>query len=282
MPELPRTLRVIEDQSDRPRLPRLGKLSLGRKVRTRSGAERPTEVDHFVCPEPLPPDQADPVQPWRSDPNYPAYYEKFRSVYGDAPKALDIIIPHEETSVWFPRALRLYGKNGRLKCTGDGLRAMRRGSMIYEEGTEEHAIDDWYDIQCDGPECEYYGQGGCGRAGNLFVFLPRVTMCGFFQIDTGSITAMTDIDGDLWLVKQLFGRVSNLVSRRPPYHTALILTREQKGIMHQGKRMNHWPMRIRIRDGAMLDLPRLASYRIKDGAGFCWSSTTRRPRSRKT
>ncbi len=38
--------------------------------------------------------------------------------------------------------------------------------------------------------------------------------------------------------------------------------------MHQGKRMNHWPMRIRIRDGAMLDLPRLASYRIKDGAGF--------------
>jgi hypothetical protein len=54
------------------RLPRLGKIKMGIKVKTTLGVEYPQKTDYFV----VPPEVAD--------------------VYGDRPKALDIIIPVED------------------------------------------------------------------------------------------------------------------------------------------------------------------------------------------
>lgn len=84
------------------RLPRLGKIRLGVKVKNSQGKEYPRETDYFVVPE------------------------EIRDVYGEMPKELDILIPVENDEVSFPQALKFYGSSRGLKCKGDGETALER------------------------------------------------------------------------------------------------------------------------------------------------------------
>lgn len=241
-------------------LPRLAKIALGVRVRG-AKSEFPREVDYFVLPPPL--ESPDLIQPWRSHPSYPPLFAKFQQVYGPTPKFLDIVLPTDDIGVCFPRHYKAYGTGGRLKCIGDGRSAERIGAMLGREGDEAHK---WFGIDCPGHDCEFYQGGQCGLVGNLFVMLPRVTVAGLFQIDTGSITSMTDLDADLAVPRMLFGRADCLIDRDTD-ETVLILTRELKRIQFGGSAANHWPLRIRVRNAAEFDYARARSISVGVGDG---------------
>ena len=74
----------IEGLSQVRRLPRLGKIRMGIKVKNAAGIEHPQKTDYFV----VPPEVA--------------------KVYGDKPKSLDIIIPVEDDDKWAAQYYKLY------------------------------------------------------------------------------------------------------------------------------------------------------------------------------
>lgn len=82
--------------SDFRRLPRLGKIKLGKKDEQKKGA--PVQTRYFVCPE------------------------EVQAVYGPEPTELDIMFPVNNLEVVFPQYYKKYGKTG-LQCKGDGKNA---------------------------------------------------------------------------------------------------------------------------------------------------------------
>ena len=131
-------------------LPRLGKIRLGiKKVSAKSGKEYPTEVDYFVCPP------------------------EVQKVYGDKPKQIDIMFPSEDFGQVIPYCYKKYGSNQKLQCKGNGEIA------IYFD------VETKAQIQKKCP-CEFLEQKKCAKRGHLMVILPRVSLGGVYQIDTGS------------------------------------------------------------------------------------------------
>ena len=102
MPVSPR----IKGLSDVRRLPRLGKIRLGIKVKhAKTGNEYPKEVGYFVCPP------------------------EIQKVYGEKPTALDIMFPIEDETKVFAQNYKAYVFQG-LRCKGDGEIALRRVSDL--------------------------------------------------------------------------------------------------------------------------------------------------------
>lgn len=91
--------------SDFRRLPRLGKIKLGRKDENKKGA--PVQTRYFVCPP------------------------EVQAVYGPEPAELDIMFPVNNIEVVFPQYYKKYSKTG-LQCKGDGKNAtcMVDGQLI--------------------------------------------------------------------------------------------------------------------------------------------------------
>jgi hypothetical protein len=161
---------AIKELSGRRRLPRLGKIRLGLKALSRTGAEYPKEVDYFVCPP------------------------EVQKVYGETPRELDVMVPMNEVGTVFPQAYKLYGKNKGLKCIGNGSTAMRLNEKTQEMEERE----------CP---CELLNApNGCSLKANLLVILPRVSLGGVYQIDVGSINSIIDINSGLAYVEALVGR----------------------------------------------------------------------------
>jgi len=174
---------TVKGVSDRRRLPRLGKIRLGVKVRNRGGMTKkcshgsnegcmycthPTETPHFVCPT------------------------EVQFIYGEKPKSLDVMIPVEDPTVIFPQAYKYYGKSRGIKCIGDGETAYEaiNGEM------KERACP-----------CEKLDKG-CSLTAHLLVMLPRVNVGGVYQIDTGSYHSIVDINSGIDYIKALVGRVA--------------------------------------------------------------------------
>jgi len=83
--------------SEYKRLPRLGKIKLGKKDGKKNGA--PLQTKYFICPEAV------------------------QAVYGKTPTELDIMFPLDDQEIVFPQYRKQYGQTG-LKCKGDGRSAM--------------------------------------------------------------------------------------------------------------------------------------------------------------
>src|SRR6056297_1826890 len=118
---------VIKNFDDRFRMQRLGKIRLGVKKTSKKGNEYPSAVDYFVCPP------------------------EVKEVYGEKPRRLDIMIPHDDVESIFPTSLKRYGSQSGLICRGDGEIAHRR-----QEGS-----DNWEEISCPYKDCKYYIKGHC-------------------------------------------------------------------------------------------------------------------------
>jgi hypothetical protein len=141
----------IEGLSQVRRLPRLGKIRLGVRVKKSKPDKRcthdpksmcnfctyPRETPHFVVPP------------------------EVEAVYGKEPTVLDIMLPVDEPDVVFPQAYELYGSGRGLICTGNGKTALR-----YDEKSKE-----LNPVECT---CEYYERGLCSERGHLSVMLPKV------------------------------------------------------------------------------------------------------------
>lgn len=181
----------IKGLTERRRLPRIGKIHLGVKVKPEGKAEYPKAVDYFVF-----------------DPNHPQYDELVKT-YGEQPKELHVVFPSNDTEAFASQFYRLYSRSRGLVCKGDGETATR----MFDTKTGALANRDSKEVvnkecQCTGRECPEYGKRGCGEVMNLQFLLPEVSGFGVWQIDTGSINSILNVNNALDLVRQIYGRVS--------------------------------------------------------------------------
>ena len=167
------TFTTIKDISQIRRMPRLGKIRLGVKVKSgKSGREYPKETAHFV----VPPEVAD--------------------VYGDEPTELDVLLPMENIEDVFPQAYKFYGSQRGVKCIGNGEIARR---------LVDDAKRTFEEVKCP---CELLDQKKCARRASLMVILPKVSMGGIYQIDTTSFNSIVDINSGIDYIRLLIGRVA--------------------------------------------------------------------------
>lgn len=161
----------IKDLSDRRRLPRLGIIRLGLKMKSaRTGAEYPSETEYFVCPP------------------------EVKAIYGDKPTELDVMLPLNELESVFPCAYKYYGSSKGLKCQGDGETAYR--------------VNDKKEMEQIPCPCELLESGKCKQSGTLMVMLPKVSVGGIYQIRTSSYNSIVDVNSGLDYVSALLGRFS--------------------------------------------------------------------------
>lgn len=162
----------IKGLSDKTRLPRLGTIRLGLKVRNSKGVEYPQETDYFVCPE------------------------KVVKKYGAKPTELEVMIPSNNIEEIFPMSYKFYGASRGLKCQGNGEVAVR----VNDESKEME------EIPCP---CSLLDDGKCKQTANLMVMIPKVSVGGVYQIRTSSYNSIIDIQSYLlnWLTP-LIGRFS--------------------------------------------------------------------------
>ncbi len=172
----------IHGISDVRRLPRIGKVRLGVKdTSPRTGNEFPRQVDFFVV-------KAD-------ESTSEAAAEAFHRVYGDKPKALDIMFPVEDKDLFFAQFYRRYGSGSGLLCKGDGVTAME----IDRETGEIR------EIECNPAECEWAEKKHCRPIGTLQFLLYKVPGLGVWQVDTSSYNSIVNINSAIDFVRAITG-----------------------------------------------------------------------------
>ena len=170
------------------RLPRLGKIRMGIKVKSKSNPnmEIPQKSDHFVVPQ------------------------EVEKVYGPEPKVLDILIPVEDEKKWAPQYYKLYSRTQGLVCKGDGCNAQR----LFDTSTGERAHKTTTqvvrrDYECAGRKCaDYLAKDGCKEVMSLMFMLYKVPGMGIWQIDTGAINSIININSCADYIRAVFGKVS--------------------------------------------------------------------------
>lgn len=182
----------VKGLTDRPRLPRLGKIRLG----TRDSARGfPRASDFFVVPEVV------------------------QSVYGPKPRELDVVFPSDDVSLVAPVAWKQYTATRGKVCTGDGERAVRivdddklvRGTTPTQDqldaaiATKDSAHVSHREITCPAKECVFAIRNLCKPVMNLQFMLPSVPGIGVWQLDTGSYNSIVDVRGGIELVMKLSG-----------------------------------------------------------------------------
>lgn len=181
----------IKGLSETRRLPRIGKIHLGVRVKQEGKAEYPRATDYFVF-----------------DPSHPQYKELVET-FGEKPTELRILIPVEDEEKFASQYYKLYSRTRGLVCKGDGETCLR---MIDTDtgalANRNSKSVDMKEMACQGRDCPDYGSRGCGEVMNLQFLLPEVSGFGVWQIDTGSINSILNINSSLELVRSVYGRVS--------------------------------------------------------------------------
>ncbi len=181
----------IKNLSETTRLPRLGKIHLGIKVKNKNGVEIPKKTDYFVFPK----DHSD--------------YATLVKAFGEKPKELRILIPVEDEEQWATQYYKAYDRTHGLTCKGDGESAMRMIDIatgnLPNKDTKTVALKE---IPCAGKECAEYKAKMCQEVMNLKFILPEVPGLGVWQIDTGSINSILNINSCARIIKSAFGRIS--------------------------------------------------------------------------
>lgn len=207
--------------SDRTGMPRVGKLRLGEKGVSTSGKEYPREIDYF---------RIDPDQGLLPD-ERAKLIEKFHLVYGQRPAVLhDVYFPSDIREEVFPNELAAYQRteNGAKKfCHGDGVRASR---LNYETGL--YVERDC----CQVAECEIWNAKKCSLKSALRIFIPKVTMAGYWQVDTGSQASTGNVIDLINQLLRMFGRLTSI---------PLVLSREPVPMVYEGKTNVHHILKLR-------------------------------------
>lgn len=212
---------TIDKVSDIRRLPRIndGKIRLGikkkmQKTKTVKGKpekywiEYPAEVDYFVVP--------------------PAV----EAIYGDKPKELEIYVPVNDLNIIFPQAYKWYVKSG-IRCLGDGIRARRNNEGNWEE----------IKCPCKNLKTKDNPKGVCGRVATFLFILRKVNMGGVYQIDTGSIHSIIDIQSGLEYAAELF---HSATGERRFNMIPLKLRRIERETHGSGRKETHYTMVVEL------------------------------------
>jgi hypothetical protein len=209
----------IKDLSNRRRIPRLGKIHLGVRDPVKG---YPIRTDYFVCP--------------------PEVCE----VFGEQPKALDILIPVEDEEKWASQFYRCYSLTRGLICKGDGETASRMATKgtteLPDAGTKEVEM---IDFECKGRDCPDY-KVRCKEVMNVQFLLPKVKGLGIYQIDTSSINSIININSCVELIRNIYGKIAMI---------PLSLTLEPKKVNNPetGKKMEVYVLNLRW-NGTMSEL----------------------------
>ncbi len=176
----------ITGLSERRRIPRLGKIRTGIKAKNEKGVEYPKAVDYFVCDDP-----------------------RFRAIYGDKPQHLTVCFPGEDPEQFASQYYRAYSRSRGLICKGDGetcnrLVDLKTGGIA--EAKSEHV--EWKDMTCAGRNCPEYQSKQCKELMMLQFLLPEVEGLGIWQLDTGSINTILNINSAIDLVRRVIGHIS--------------------------------------------------------------------------
>lgn len=199
---------MIKGYSDQRRLPRLGKIRLGEKRKNASEKEYPVALDHF---------------------NF-ADAPEVAKVYGDNCKELDVILPVEDTDVFFRQARIAYTKSGWWCRSDDGETAFRVrrgpsdgagripkgqpldpfGEKFIGEQKLDVPVGTIFPLPCAGDECPYAKAPAkdCRPIARLLVLLPKVPLLGCWQITTSSWNSMVRLNSYIDVVRNIAGRVS--------------------------------------------------------------------------
>lgn len=201
----------IQGLTEKFRLPRLGKIKLG----TKNERGLPQKSDHFVCPP------------------------EVKAVYGEKPTSFDILIPVEDAEQWASQYYRCYSNVRGLLCRGDGGKCFR----IVDKATGKIADRETKEIEgremaCAGRECDYYIGKRCKEVMFLQFLLPDVPGLGIWQIDTGSINSIRNINSCAALIRGLYGHIAMV---------PLQLTLEQIEVNNptDGKKQKAWVLNLR-------------------------------------
>src|SRR3990167_10326692 len=206
---------AIKGLTEQLRMPRLGKLHLGFRDEKKKGA--PTATDYFVCPD------------------------EVKKVHGDKPKQLPIMIPTEDSEYWASQYYRAYSQTRGLICRGDGEIYHRMVDMETKEiaGKDTKNVA-WVDGVCAGQDCPIYQDKKCSEMMCLQFMLPDVPGVGVWQVDTGSINSIRNINSEAHLIRQLCGHISMLP-------LLLTLEPEDKQIPETGKKRQLYFLHLRER-----------------------------------
>lgn len=184
----------IKGISDIRRLPRLGKIRLGEKVKAPGKNPYPRALDHFNIPE------------------------EIRPYVGEKPKKLSILFPVEDAEVFAPQFLKCYSLTQGLVCRGDGIKCTRKVDV--ETGSAaNHTTEHWEfrEMTCDPDTCpeavgdpDEHIRPQCRRVMNLLFVLPDVPGLGVWQLDTSSFYSIVNINSCIDVIRGLCGRISGI------------------------------------------------------------------------
>lgn len=201
--------RIKSSFSQNRRIPRLGRIRLGLKVKKvrqdGSSVEFPKETSWFVVPP------------------------EVEAVYGPNPTSLDIMLPSDNEEVIFPQSLAWFGRSKGLRCKGDGETAERLNEQTGQ----------WEPRSCP---CEHYRtkenpKGECTEQGILMFILPKVSVGGVYQLRTGSYNSVVDVNSGLDYIRSLIGRISMI---------PLKLRRVARETHADGKKQTHYTLSLTL------------------------------------
>lgn len=212
---------AIKGLTDKRRLPRVGKIHLGVKVKSeKTGGEHPKAVDYFVFPEDHP------------------QYEELKATFGDQPKELLIVLPTNNEEQFASQFYRCYSKTRGLICKGDGETCMRTVDTVTGALADRDSKNtEMKQMTCNGRDCPDYQAKKCHETMCFQFLLPQITGLGIWQIDTSSINTIRNINGALALIRAVHGRVAML---------PLLLTIEQIDVIppETGKKKKAWVLNL--------------------------------------
>ena len=208
----------VKGISDKRRLPRLGKIRLGFKLK-KGDVEYPVESPFFVLPQEVArvygfKDKEKAIE--RAKTHFHVTRQDIlrfiEQNYNRLAEEIEVMLPVNDIGAVFPQAFKLYGSSRGVKCMGNGEYA-----MTYNEKQGMVRID----CPCEKLKTEDNPKGECSLRGHLLCLVPKISVAGIWQIDTGSYNSTVDINSGISYVEAMIGRFAMvpLVLRRIPTET---------------------------------------------------------------
>lgn len=213
------------------RLPRIAKIRLGEKRKNERGAEYPAKLDHFNLKD------------------APAV----EAIYGKNCKELDIMIPVEDSEIFFSQQLKAYRLTGLFCRSNDGVTASRVRVGQAQEDSNNRKKGDWldpsgetfikaqgldvkigevFDLPCPGDDCAFKQNKMCRGIARFMFMIPKVPQFGVFEISTTSFNTIVELNSYIEAIRNAAGRVSMIPLKLRLVPKDVVVNGKKSGIFH--------------------------------------------------
>ncbi len=195
---------------------------------TAKGVKYPKATDFFVYPD----GESQGVE----------LRDELIAAFGEKPRELRVIFPLEDEERIASQYYRCYSKTRGLICKGDGEKCTRMVDTASGALADRDSMKvEMREMTCSGRECPDYGLGKCREMMMLQFMLPEISGLGIWQIDTGSINSIRNVNASLDMVRAIYQRIAMV---------PLVLALEQIEVVNpdDGKKKKVWVMALRSPD----------------------------------